>query len=56
MLAACRQQFNLILPTYWLVVTRENGTLKTCSMSGMKLMYLENDVGNSGMVLYVKLY
>ncbi|XP_030379991.1 cleavage and polyadenylation specificity factor subunit 1 isoform X2 [Scaptodrosophila lebanonensis] len=38
-------------PTYWLIVTRINGTLEIYSMPDMKLVYLVNDIGNGATVL-----
>lgn len=40
-----------VKPTFWLVVTRENGNLEVYSMPDLKLMYLVNNIGNGSMLL-----
>lgn len=46
-----RRLLQPIKPTYWLLVTRDNGNLEIYSMPDLKLVYLISNVGNGNKVL-----
>lgn len=46
-----RRLLQPIKPTYWLLITRENGNLEIYSMPDLKLVYLVTDVGNANKIL-----
>jgi cleavage and polyadenylation specificity factor subunit 1 len=46
-----RRMMQAVKPTYWLLVTRDNGNLEIYSMPDLKLVYLVTNVGNGNKVL-----
>jgi cleavage and polyadenylation specificity factor subunit 1 len=45
-----RRMMQIVKPTYWLLVTRDNGNLEIYSMPDLKLVYLVTNVGNGNKV------